>query len=153
MEDKEIGKVGEEIAAHDLIAKGCKIIVRNYRQKFGEIDIVARAKDGLLLFIEVKTKVAERGAEMKPEDNMTPDKIRKFKKIAEFYALRYPELVGERGWRADVAAVYLFPEYLTPLEVGRPEVAEATRLQRGRLLTGLTKLKNNFAINYYENIF
>lgn len=148
MEDKEIGKVGEEIAAHDLIAKGCKIIIRNYQQKFGEIDIVAKAKDGLLLFIEVKTKVADRGAEMKPEDNMTPDKIRKFKKIAEFYALRYPELVGKRGWRADVAAVYLFPEYLTPhlCESGGSEHLS----HKG---AGLTKLKNNFAINYYENIF
>ena len=128
MKDKEIGLFGEEIAAQDLIAKGCKIIARNYRQRFGEIDIVAKAKDGLLLFIEVKTKVADRGAEMKPEDNMTPDKIRKFKKIAEFYALKYPEQVGDRGWRADVAAVYLSPEYLT--EFG-----------------------NNFLINYYENVF
>lgn len=128
MATSEIGKIGEEIAAQDLVARRCKIIARNYRQKFGEIDIVAKAKDGLLLFIEVKTLIAERGDEMKPEDNMTADKIRKFKKIAEFYALKYPEQVGERGWRADVAAVYLFPEYLT-------------------------KLKNNFTINYYENIF
>lgn len=128
MATSEIGKLGEELVAHDLASKGCKIIARNYRQKFGEIDIVAKSCDGMLLFIEVKTEIAEREAEMKPEDNMTANKIRKFKKISEFYALQYPELVGERGWRGDVAAVYLFPKYLT-------------------------KLKNNFSINYYENIF
>ena len=125
---KTIGELGEEIAAEHLISKRCKIIARNYRQKFGEIDIVAKAKDGLLLFIEVKTLLTDRGAALQPEDNMTPDKIRKFKKIAEFYALKYPELVGERGWRADVVAIQLFPEYLT--EFG-----------------------NNFVVSYYENIF
>ncbi len=125
---KTIGDLGEEIAVEHLVKSGCKIITRNYRQKFGEIDIVAKAKDGRLLFIEVKTLLAKRGAETKPEDNMTYDKIRKFKKISEFYALKYPELVGERGWRGDVVAIQLFPEYLT-------------------------ELGNNFVINYYENIF
>ncbi|MDO8584511.1 MAG: YraN family protein [bacterium] len=125
---KTIGDLGEELAVEHLVKSGCKIIARNYRQKFGEIDIVAKAKDGLLLFIEVKTLLTGGGAALKPEDNMTSAKVKKFKKIAEFYALKYPEQVGERGWRADVAAVQLFPEYLT-------------------------ELGNNFLINYYENIF
>lgn len=35
--------------------KGCKILERNYRSAYGEIDIIAQ-KDELLLFVEVKTR-------------------------------------------------------------------------------------------------
>lgn len=46
-------KEAEEAAARFLKRKGYRIIERNYRTRFGEIDIVARY-DGYLVFVEVK---------------------------------------------------------------------------------------------------
>ncbi len=50
-----LGKQGEDLATEFLQKKGLTIIIRNYRQKFGEIDIIARDQE-TLVFIEVKTR-------------------------------------------------------------------------------------------------
>jgi len=47
------GKKGEEQAAAALEASGMEIIAKNYRSKYGEIDIVALS-EGTVVFIEVK---------------------------------------------------------------------------------------------------
>ena len=52
---KLLGKVGENKAAAFLKKQGIKILERNYKNNFGEIDIIA--KDGeYTVFIEVKTR-------------------------------------------------------------------------------------------------
>ncbi|KAA0258666.1 YraN family protein [Deferribacter autotrophicus] len=51
----KIGKAGEKKAAKYLISKGYSIIDKNYRCKFGEIDIIAK-KDDVIVFVEVKTR-------------------------------------------------------------------------------------------------
>ena len=40
----EIGKAGEDLAYEYLKSKGYEIMWRNFRCKYGEIDIVARLK-------------------------------------------------------------------------------------------------------------
>lgn len=50
-----LGKLGEDNAVKYLKKNGYKIIQRNYRCKFGEIDIIAQKKH-VLVFIEVKTR-------------------------------------------------------------------------------------------------
>jgi putative endonuclease len=52
---REIGVEGEDMAVKTLKKKGYKIIEKNYRSKFGEIDIVAEEK-GYIVFIEVKRR-------------------------------------------------------------------------------------------------
>jgi len=54
-----VGRIGEDAAVSYLKDKGYVIIDRNYRRRFGEIDIVAEDK-GVLVFIEVKTRKSER---------------------------------------------------------------------------------------------
>jgi putative endonuclease len=54
---REIGIEGEDMATKALEKKGYKIIEKNYRSKFGEIDIVAEEK-GYLVFIEVKRRTS-----------------------------------------------------------------------------------------------
>ncbi|MFW6052387.1 MAG: YraN family protein [Desulfosalsimonas sp.] len=54
-ESKQLGRLGESIAAGHLKKNGYRILARNYRNRFGEIDIVARHKDAIV-FIEVKTR-------------------------------------------------------------------------------------------------
>jgi len=53
MANKESGKEGEERAAKALEAAGMEIIERNYRSKFGEIDIIALEGE-TIVFVEVK---------------------------------------------------------------------------------------------------
>ncbi len=52
---KERGQLGEELVANLLKKKGFEILAKNYRKKFGEIDLIAENKD-LLLFVEVKLR-------------------------------------------------------------------------------------------------
>lgn len=51
----KLGKQGEDLAVDHLLGRGFEIIVRNYRQKTGEIDIIARDREWLV-FVEVKTR-------------------------------------------------------------------------------------------------
>jgi putative endonuclease len=51
----EFGKTAEDAAAKFLKAKGYKILERNYKNKFGEIDIIARL-EGVICFLEVKAR-------------------------------------------------------------------------------------------------
>ena len=51
------GKTGEKIAKNYLINKGYTIIEINYKNKIGEIDIIAMHND-ILVFIEVKTRTS-----------------------------------------------------------------------------------------------
>jgi putative endonuclease len=81
-ENREVGRLGEEAAEKYLIERGFEIIERNWGNKFGEIDIIAR--DGeKLVFVEVKTK---RGLQFgTPEEMFSPGKKRKVKRMATMY--------------------------------------------------------------------
>jgi putative endonuclease len=51
----QLGRLGEQLAAEHLIRRGFQIVERNYRTRWGELDIVAY--DGrTLAFCEVKTR-------------------------------------------------------------------------------------------------
>lgn len=54
LHNKVVGKEGEDKASLYLQNNNYKIIFRNWKTKFGEIDIIAQ-KDDLLVFVEVKT--------------------------------------------------------------------------------------------------
>ncbi len=76
------GNRGEDIATEYLWKKGYKIIERNFRTRFGEIDIVCR--DGqTLVFVEVKTKIGHDFGE--PEEMVNKSKIVKVKRMGEVY--------------------------------------------------------------------
>lgn len=51
----ELGKSGEKLAGEYLEKIGYEIIEKNFRTKFGEIDIIAR-DDETFVFVEVKTR-------------------------------------------------------------------------------------------------
>jgi len=76
------GKRGEGLAVDYLDKKGYKIIERNFRTRFGEIDIVC--SDGeTLVFVEVKTKIGHDFGE--PEEMVNKNKISKVKRMGEVY--------------------------------------------------------------------
>ena len=51
------GQRGEEIACAYLRSRGYAIIERNWRSRFGEVDIIAR-EGGALVFVEVKSRAS-----------------------------------------------------------------------------------------------
>lgn len=134
------GKKGEDLAVGFLIKNGYKIITKNYRNNWGEIDIIAKDKKGTLTFVEVKT-LTSYNKEMrqneapentlKPEDNLTSAKLQKLKRVCLYFANRNPDLINnEKGWRIDLIAITTFPPTL-PL---------------------LTNNEESFVIKHYKNI-
>ncbi len=89
-EKRQFGNKGEEIATKFLISNGFEIKERNFLRKYGEIDIVARSKDNVFHFIEVKSVSREstdgdKKDEFRPEDNITPEKIRSLSRVIQVY--------------------------------------------------------------------
>lgn len=105
-----IGKIGEDLACEYLVERGYKILKRNYKEKWDEIDIICRAKDRTLVFVEVKT-LADGSNEadnrrLTPEDNMTAAKLRKLRRACDMFIGKHPDLVDDRkGWRIDLLAL------------------------------------------------
>ncbi len=99
----ELGRLGEEAAARYLSQKGYRVVERNFRRPWGELDVVARAPDGTLVLVEVKTM---RPGALRPEDQMSRAKLEKFRRVASLYAGAHRELVDDRrGWRLDLVAL------------------------------------------------
>ena len=86
--NKATGDKGEEIAAIYLVKNGYRLIERNWRFRYWEVDIIA-AKDQLLHFIEVKTRKSLRYG--RPEESITRDKMTNLKNVAEEYQYQHTE--------------------------------------------------------------
>lgn len=73
------GRYGENVAAEHLGAAGYDVIERNWRCRFGEIDIVVR-RDDLVCFVEVKTRRST--AFGSPAEAVTAAKARRLRRLA-----------------------------------------------------------------------
>jgi putative endonuclease len=72
-----LGKEGEKLAVQFLKARGFRIIDRNYRTAFGEIDVIAE-EGGVLVFVEVKTRSGDAyGSPFEAVDRRKREKIKK----------------------------------------------------------------------------
>jgi putative endonuclease len=112
----ETGAIGENIATKYVEDKGFFVIDRNYRKKWGELDIISQ-KDGILHFVEVKTvsrksyggKFEQEINNYRPEDNMHPWKIKRLQRAIQTYLLeKYKK--EEPEWQFDLACVFLDQE-------------------------------------------
>jgi putative endonuclease len=101
---KKLGENGEEIAVLFLKKKKYKILYRNYRCKFGEIDIIANHK-GVLSFIEVKTRSS--GVYGTPQEAVYAKKQKKISRVALEFIQRYK--LEDKAARFDVVAVSFSP--------------------------------------------
>ncbi len=111
----EIGEIGEGIAASFLEKEGYKVVERNYRKKWGEIDIVA-LKNNKYYFVEVKTvsrnavngEFPEKLNNYRPEDNLHPWKIKRLRRALQTYLLeRFKKADPE--WQFDLICVFYDP--------------------------------------------
>lgn len=81
-DNRKVGFLGENLAEQALKNKGFKILERNFSNKFGEIDIIAKDKN-VLVFVEVKTK---KGIDFGlPEEMINAYKLQKIRRMAEVY--------------------------------------------------------------------
>lgn len=81
---KRLGARGERHAARYLKRQGYKILERNYKNPFGEVDIIARKGD-VLAFIEVKTRTTD--AYGSPSEAVNEARRRRYILAANHFAL------------------------------------------------------------------
>ena len=108
LHNKKLGARGERKAAQHLKAKGYRIVERNFRTPFCEVDIIAR-KGEVLAFVEVKTRLNDSFG--LPCEAVTPAKQRLYIRAAEYYfaARQIEDIV-----RFDVIEV--FPDRINHIE-------------------------------------
>jgi len=76
------GMQGERIAAAHLAERGFQVLERNFRTRYGELDLVL-AGEGCIVFCEVKTRVgAGRSGPAGALDAIGPGKRRKLRAMA-----------------------------------------------------------------------
>ncbi len=99
---QRIGVWGERVAAGYLEKFGFIVLARNVRTPHGEIDLVARAPGGELVFVEVKTRTS--GSFGLPEEAVDARKLEHLFRAAEVYLQERPDL-ADQEWRIDAIAI------------------------------------------------
>jgi len=111
-QSQEIGVIGETIAADYLKKNGYQILARNFKTKWGELDIVAQ-KNKVIIFVEVKTlhfaslvQGRPEKSDFAPEDEITFHKAQQLRKMAQIYlsANRLPLDIAQQ---IDILAIEL----------------------------------------------
>lgn len=86
------GQMAERIAESYLCTKGFKIIARNWKIKYGEIDLIALEKDEIV-FVEIKSRhvFPDSKSPRYIFDNITPHKRKKLSNLATIYIERHKQ--------------------------------------------------------------
>ncbi len=107
---KQIGDLGEQIAANYFKARGWEILEMNFENRqgyrLGEIDVIVRdPKSNEIIFAEVKTRQLGTSNSKTPELAISRAKYRKLSKIISNY-LRKNNLL-DYNYRLDAIAIEL----------------------------------------------
>jgi putative endonuclease len=109
---RQLGQSGEDAAAAWYLARGWRILARNWRCRDGEIDLVAERR-GVLVFCEVKARTS--AAFGGPAEAVTRTKQERLRRLAMRWLDEAGRGIRRRELRFDVATVV----------AGRVEVFEA----------------------------
>ncbi|MDQ5972180.1 MAG: ribonuclease [Patescibacteria group bacterium] len=91
MNTTAVGRRAEAVATNYLRAQGYKIVARNWRTRYCEIDLVAQ-RQAVICFVEVKYRqTARQGSGF---DYLTTQKLRRMRFAAEVWVHRH-------GWTGD----------------------------------------------------
>jgi len=110
--DDRPGAKGEKVAADFLKTNGFKIIERNFRCKYGEIDLIA-TKDEYLVFVEVKSRQANK-QQTSPLISVTKAKQEKLKLLGSYFL--QVKKIENRQPRFDVVGITFQPDNRYVLE-------------------------------------
>jgi putative endonuclease len=101
---RAIGQAGEDVATRHLEQRGCAIVERNFRTRYGELDIVAT--DGTcLVFCEVKTRIG--GTTTSALEAVGPRKQLQLRKMAAEWFRLAEHRTRTRSTRFDAIGVVL----------------------------------------------
>ena len=112
----ELGALGEQLAVDHLTGQGWAILARNWRCRYGELDVIAADTDARsVVFVEVKTRSGDGFGGLAYA--VPPEKVRRLRRLAGAW------LAGQEShWhnvRLDVIGV----------RIGRRRIPEITHLQ------------------------
>jgi len=109
----ELGRQGEEIAGAFLVENGYRLVIANFKvpvgrnskgvQVTGEIDIIALDEDGVLCFVEVKTRTSDAFAG--PLSSVDVRKQRQITRTAKVYKRVFG--LWDKASRFDVVTVVM----------------------------------------------
>lgn len=80
------GDKGEEFVANYLRKNGYVISAKNYKSRYGEIDIIAE-NNNMILFVEVKTRSKEAAKFISPAECVSDEKQQRIIATAQYYIL------------------------------------------------------------------
>ena len=107
------GFLGENLGITYLLQNQYRIIIRNYRKKWGEIDIVAYDRmTKETVFIEVKMITGSSLSQILPEEELTEEKIKKLKRAILSFLNQYH--LEDKPWRFDFLAIEINELCLKP---------------------------------------
>jgi putative endonuclease len=104
MDRQRIGRRGEDLAARWITDRGWQVIDRNWRCPAGEIDLVARDRDHLVV-IEVKTRTGTGCGH--PAEAVTATKLHRLRRLAAHWLAAHD--LHPASVRVDVLAVLMPP--------------------------------------------
>ena len=111
----QLGALGEQVAVDYLSSLGLRILQRNWRCRYGELDIIAADAGRTVVFVEVKTRSGDGFGGL--AEAVTPQKVRRLRLLAGLW------LAGQAsswaGVRIDVIGV----------RVGRRRTPEVIHLE------------------------
>jgi putative endonuclease len=112
----ELGALGEQLATDHLTGRGLRILTRNWRCRYGELDIIAvDPTTNTVVFVEVKTRTGDGFGGL--AQAVTAQKARRLRRLAAIWLATRDE-----RWtavRIDVIGV----------RIGRRRIPEITHLQ------------------------
>jgi len=111
----ELGAFGEELAADHLSALGMRIMARNWRCRYGELDLIAEDTDHTVVFVEVKTRTGDGFGGLPYA--VSPQKVRRLRRLAGLWLVQQDQRWAQV--RIDVIGV----------RVGRTRVPELSHLK------------------------
>jgi len=112
----EIGALGEQLAVDYLCQLGMRVLARNWRCRYGELDVIA-ADDAAraVVFVEVKTRTGEQFGGV--AQAVTPAKVRRLRRLAGLW------LAQQHGRWATVSIDVI------AIRIGRRRTPEITHIQ------------------------
>ncbi|MAT41048.1 MAG: YraN family protein [Anaerolineaceae bacterium] len=105
LQKHELGRWGEQTANDFLAQQGVKILAKNYRSRYGEIDLIGWDGDSLVFF-EVKTRQSLHFGS--PDQAVAGDKIKHIINTALIYISTYYH--QEPLWRIDIISINRNPK-------------------------------------------
>ncbi len=113
IDTRSIGNIGEDVACKFLETRDFVVMARNFRRKWGEIDIIAHRKSDpdrmckVIHFFEVKSVTSYR-TDHSPEENVHSFKRRQIKRMIQTYLAEIESSTkGGAGFEFHVLSVYL----------------------------------------------